>query len=156
MDWLAQKAGKPGRPPVLSDAATQFCLMIKVLFGRPLRQTTGMVASLPETAGRDWPVPDFSTLGRRQKTIAVRLSSHWAPVGPRKPDDPEWLARKHGTRRCHSAIRACGGTGARAFFEPVAVMPLLPSAETTASGKKIATPRSPLSSDQWRTLPTPQ
>ncbi len=155
MDWLAPKAVKPGRPRVFSDAATQFCLMIKVLFGRPLRQTTGVVASLPETAGRDWPVPDFSTLGRRQNTIAVRLSSHWAPVGPRKPDEREWLARKHGTRRCHSAIRARGRTGTRASFGPVAVMPLLPSAKTTAFAKKIAAPRSPLSSQQWRTLPHP-
>ena len=39
MDWLAPKAVKPGRPRVFSDAATQFCLMIKVLFGRPLRPT---------------------------------------------------------------------------------------------------------------------
>ncbi len=44
MDWLAPNAGKPGRPPVFSDAAIQFCLIIKVLFGLPLRQTTGMVA----------------------------------------------------------------------------------------------------------------
>ncbi|EEX14897.1 transposase IS4 family protein [Citreicella sp. SE45] len=29
MDWLAPKACKPGRPPVVSDAAIQFCLMIK-------------------------------------------------------------------------------------------------------------------------------
>ena len=85
MDWLAPKAVKPGRPRVFADAATQFCLMIKVLFGRPLRQTTGMVASLPELAGRDWPVPDFSTLGCRQKTIAVRLSSRrprWGRTSP--------------------------------------------------------------------------
>jgi hypothetical protein len=31
---------------VFSDAAIQFCLTIKVLFKLPLRQTTGMVASL--------------------------------------------------------------------------------------------------------------
>ena len=44
MVWLPPKAGRPGRPPVFSDAAIQFCLMVKVLFGLPLRQTTGMVA----------------------------------------------------------------------------------------------------------------
>lgn len=33
MVWLAAKAGRPGRPPVFSDAAIQFCLMVKVLFG---------------------------------------------------------------------------------------------------------------------------
>lgn len=34
--------GTRGRPPVFSDAAIQFCLLIKVLFKLPLRQTTGM------------------------------------------------------------------------------------------------------------------
>lgn len=61
MAWLANRAGRPGRPPVFSDAAIQFCLMVKVLFGLPLRHTTGMVASILEMAGLDWPVPDFST-----------------------------------------------------------------------------------------------
>ncbi|MFV0294418.1 MAG: transposase, partial [Paracoccus sp. (in: a-proteobacteria)] len=36
--WLAPKAGRNGRPPLFSDAAIQFCLMVKVLFGLPLRQ----------------------------------------------------------------------------------------------------------------------
>jgi len=40
MTWLA----------VFSDAAIQFCLTIKVLFELPLRQTTGMVASLLKMA----------------------------------------------------------------------------------------------------------
>ncbi|EEX15948.1 transposase, IS4 family protein [Citreicella sp. SE45] len=40
-----------------------------------------MVASILEIAGLDWPVPDFSTLSRRQKTIAVQLSSRRA-AGP--------------------------------------------------------------------------
>ena len=46
MTWLAPHDGSPGRPSVFSDAAIQFCLTIKVLFKLPLRQTTGMVASL--------------------------------------------------------------------------------------------------------------
>lgn len=50
MAWLANRAGRPGRPPVFSDAAIQFCLMVKVLFGLPLRQTTDMVASILEMA----------------------------------------------------------------------------------------------------------
>ncbi len=46
MTWLSPPDGSPGRPTVFSDAAIQFCLTIKVLFKLPLRQTTGMVASL--------------------------------------------------------------------------------------------------------------
>lgn len=56
MVWFAPKAGHNGRPPVFSDAAIQFCLMVKVLFGLPLRQTTGMVGRILKMAGLDWPV----------------------------------------------------------------------------------------------------
>ena len=73
MTWLALRDGRPGRPAVFSDAAIQFCLSIKILFKLPLRQTAGMVASLLKLAGLDWPVPDFSTLCRRQKTLAVQV-----------------------------------------------------------------------------------
>jgi len=50
MSWLAPPDGKPGRPAVFSDAAIQFWLNINVLFKLPLRQTTGMVASLLQMA----------------------------------------------------------------------------------------------------------
>ena len=73
MDWLAPHEGRLGRPPVLSDAAIRFCFSIKVLFKLPLRQTAGMMASLLRLAGLDWSVPDFSTLCRRQKTLAVQI-----------------------------------------------------------------------------------
>lgn len=59
--------------PVCSDAAIQACLTVNVLFGLPLRQATSFVASLLKLAGLDWPVPDCSTLCRRQKTLAVQL-----------------------------------------------------------------------------------
>jgi hypothetical protein len=49
------------------------CLSIKVLFKLPVRQTAGMVASLLRLAGLDWPVPDYATLCRRQKTLKVQI-----------------------------------------------------------------------------------
>ncbi len=73
MQWLAPATGKRGRQPTFSDAAIQFCLTIKCLFGLALRQATGMVASLLRLAGLDWAVPDFSTLSRRQKDLQVRI-----------------------------------------------------------------------------------
>jgi len=73
MTWRAPRDGRPGRPAVFSDAAIQFCSSIKDLFKLPLRQTAGMVASLLRLAGLDWPVRDFSTLCRRQKTLAVQV-----------------------------------------------------------------------------------
>ena len=37
----------------------------------PLRQTIGFVESLPRLVGPNWTLPDFGTLSRRQKTLAV-------------------------------------------------------------------------------------
>jgi hypothetical protein len=58
-EWVAAPSGRRGRPATFSDAAIQTCLMLKALFGLPLRQTTGLVASLLKLAKLDWPVPYF-------------------------------------------------------------------------------------------------
>jgi len=73
MTWVPLPSGKRGRQQQFSDSAIQTCLMLKVLFGLPLRQTTGFVESLLALVGLDWAVPDFSTLCRRQKTLNVSL-----------------------------------------------------------------------------------
>jgi hypothetical protein len=73
MTWEAVPSGRRGRQQAYSDAAVQACLTLKVLFGLPLRQTTGFVASLLKLVGLDWTVPDFSTLCRRQKTLSVTI-----------------------------------------------------------------------------------
>ena len=73
MAWVPAPTGKRGRQPQYSDAAIQTCLSMKVLFGLALRQTTGFVESLLRLVDLGWPVPDFSTLSRRQKTLAVNM-----------------------------------------------------------------------------------
>src|SRR5690606_39616305 len=73
MRWGAAPTGKRGRQQTYSDAAVQTCLTMKVLFGMALRQTTGFVESLLKLVGLYWTVPDFSTLSRRQKTLAVNI-----------------------------------------------------------------------------------
>jgi transposase len=117
--WHAAPSGKRGAQPVYSDAAIQACLTVKGLFGLPLRQTTGFVASLLKLAGLDWPVPDFSTLCRRQKTLAVQLPYRGSggplhllvdSTGIEVRGEGEWHARKHGGakrrvwRKVHLAI----------------------------------------------------
>ncbi len=77
----AKPSGHKGRQQAYSDAAIQACLTMKVLFGLPLRQTTGFVESLLELIGLDWSVPDFSTLRRRQKTLPVAIPYRSSP-GP--------------------------------------------------------------------------
>jgi hypothetical protein len=72
MQWLGAPSGKRGRSQTFLDSAIQFCLTIRCLFGQPLRQSLCMVQSLLKLAQLDWPVPDFSTVCRRQKTLRVQ------------------------------------------------------------------------------------
>jgi hypothetical protein len=109
MEWLATGSGRPGRSETYSDAAIQFCLSIKVLFGLALRQTIGMVGSLLRMAGlEDWPVPDFSTLCRRQRTVTIQIPYRRSggnlnllvdSTGVKMRGDGEWQVRKHGPGR---------------------------------------------------------
>ena len=73
MTWEAVGSGRRGRQQTYSDAAMQACLTLKVLFGLPLRQTTGFVESLLKLVGLDWAELDFGTLCRRQKTLSVAI-----------------------------------------------------------------------------------
>jgi hypothetical protein len=107
MAWHAPNEGRQGRPPVLSNAPIQFCLSIRVLFKLPLRQTAGMVASLLRFAGLEWPVPDYSTLCSRKKTLKVQMPYCRADgplhllvdsTGIKFLADGEWQARKHGAQ----------------------------------------------------------
>ena len=50
MHWLSAPCGRPGRPMRFSDSAIELCLTLKALFNLPLRQTTGLVASLLKLA----------------------------------------------------------------------------------------------------------
>ena len=104
---------------MFSDAAIQFCLSIKVLLKLPLRQSAGMVASLRQMAGLDWPVPDYSTLCRRQKNLAVQIPYRRAdgPVnllvdstGIKFLGDGEWQARKHDVQGKRLAAKALNET----------------------------------------------
>lgn len=109
MDWQAPSTGKRGRQPAFSDAAIQFCLTIKCLFGLALRQATGMVESILLLAGLDWAVSDFSTLSRRQKDLQVCIPVQREQgylhllvdsTGIKMIDDGEWKVKKHGADYC--------------------------------------------------------
>ena len=105
MQWLSAPCGRPGRPARLSDSAIELCLTLKALFNLPLRQATGLVASLLRLADRDWPVPDYTTLCRRQKTLPVALGGRPSSsglhllvdsTGIKMMGEGEWKTRKHG------------------------------------------------------------
>jgi len=101
MAWFAPHDGRPSRP------AIHFYLTIKLLFMLPLRQTTGMVASLLKLANLDWTVPDCTTLCHRQKMLAVQIPYRRTDgainllvdsTGIKVSGDGEWQARKHGVQ----------------------------------------------------------
>lgn len=118
MEWDARPSGKRGRQQIYSDAAIQACLTLKVLFGLPLRQTTGFMESLLALSGLSWSVPDFSTLSRRQNTLNVAIPYRAKEglhllidsTGIKVEGEGEWLRRKHGGskrriwRKIHIAV----------------------------------------------------
>jgi hypothetical protein len=119
--WHGSASGKRGRSPTYSEAAIQFCLTIKGLFSLPLRQATGMAQSLLKLSGLDWQVPDFSTVSRRQKNLAVTIGAHPTTTGLHLLVDStgikmlgegEWKTKKHGAdyrrqwRKVHLGIDA--------------------------------------------------
>lgn len=121
MDWLSTPCGRPGRPMQFSNSAIELCLTLKALFNLPLRQVTGLVASLLKLAGLDWPVPDYTTLCRRQKTLMVELGGRLSSgglhllvdsTGIKMMGEGEWKTRKHGAsyrrqwRKVHLGIDA--------------------------------------------------
>ena len=88
----------------------------------PLRQTLGLVQSLLQLASLDWPVPDYSTLSRRQKMLQVQLPYRGSGAGAldllvdstgiKFVGEGEWKRKKHGAeyrrqwRKVHLAIDA--------------------------------------------------
>jgi len=91
---------------------------MKVLFGMALRQTTGFVESLFRLVGLDWTVPDFSTLSRRQKTLAVNIPYRGSKgplhllidsTGVKGEGEGEWQARKHGGTKRGFGARSTSG-----------------------------------------------
>jgi len=141
MEWRAPTSGRRGRPATVSDAAIQPGLTLRALFGRPLRQTTGLVASRLQFAKLDWPVPELSTLCQRQKdptvTIPCRPSTGALHLlvdstGINAMGEGEWSCRKHGASRPRQwakvhlgidaetlEIRAIEGTGSRVGDGPM-------------------------------------
>jgi hypothetical protein len=77
------------------------------VFRLALRQTEGLIGSVLQLLGLDLPVPDHSTLSRRDEALEVpRAKAGSAPMhllvdstGLKLCGPGEWLAEKHGTKR---------------------------------------------------------
>ncbi|MCP1615258.1 hypothetical protein J2848_006971 [Azospirillum lipoferum] len=69
--WTPPTTGWCGRPSRYSDLAIEAGLMLRLAFGRPWRQTEGLLGSLMRLFGLDLPVPDHTTFSRRSTNLAV-------------------------------------------------------------------------------------
>ncbi|MFT5014913.1 MAG: hypothetical protein ACI9ND_003202 [Yoonia sp.] len=117
MTWNALPSDKRGRQQTYTDAAIQACLTIKVLFGLPVRQTTGFVESLLKLIGLNWSVPDFNALCQplpsSRNTVSMRGTKEVASrhslsrlIGTAASFDPlSWFASKP-LSRCWSKGRS--------------------------------------------------
>lgn len=125
--WFCEVPRKGrGRRNTYSDSAIECVLVLKSLFGLPLRQTTGLVRSLFRMSGIELPVPDYSQVCRRQGNLGTKIrlakSVRSGPVhlvldgtGLKVYGEGEWKVRTHGAskhrtwRKLHLAIDAGSG-----------------------------------------------
>jgi hypothetical protein len=87
-----------------SDGAIECLLMVKGVYHLAYRQTEGFAGSLSKLLGVVLPIPDYSTLNRRAKTLKVNLpTSEKGPIhmvldstGLKVYGEGEWKVRQHG------------------------------------------------------------
>jgi len=87
-----------------SDGAIECLLMVKGVYHLAYRQTEGFAGSLSKLLGVALPIPDYSTLNRRAKTLKVDLPTpEKGPIhavldstGLKVYGEGEWKVRQHG------------------------------------------------------------
>jgi hypothetical protein len=107
--WHPPKTGRRGRSCTYSDIAIETGHLLRLAFGRPWRQTEGLLRSLATLLGLDIGVPDHTTFSRRSPGLVLARSLAEAqrsgPVhvvidstGLKVYGAGEWLAETHGER----------------------------------------------------------
>ena len=104
--WLNHDGSvRRGRPRTYADVAIICSLLLREVYHLPLRATTGLVSSLIGLLKVDLPVPDYSTLCRRARSLNVKLSSEARPeplhlvidsTGLKLYGEGEWRVRVDG------------------------------------------------------------
>src|SRR4051794_18766324 len=105
--WVAAPRTSRGGQASYSDLAIATTLTLRAVFRLALRQTEGLISSIPQLLGLDLAVPDHSTLSRQAETLEVpRPKAGRAPLhllvdstGLKLCGPGEWLAEKYGTKR---------------------------------------------------------
>jgi len=117
--WTPAVTGRRGRPAVYSNIAIETGAMLRLAFGRPWRQTEGLLCSIVQILGVELPVPDYTTLARRSARLSL-AAALVKPTGPmtvvidssglKMVGASEWHLEKHGGkprrswRKLHIAI----------------------------------------------------
>jgi Transposase DDE domain len=108
--WHPPRTGGRGRPRDYSDVAIETGHLLRLAFGRPWRQTEGLLRSLTTLLGLSVGVPDHTTFSRRSPGLALatalaRAQASSGPVhvvidatGLKVRGAGEWLVERHGER----------------------------------------------------------
>jgi hypothetical protein len=108
--WQPQHTGQRGRPRDYSDVAIETGHLLRLAFGRPWRQTEGLLRSIVGLLGLNVDVPDHTTFSRRSPGLALatalgRVQASGGPVhvvidatGLKVYGAGEWLVEKHAER----------------------------------------------------------
>jgi len=124
--WHPPHTGQRGRPRDYSDVAIETGHLLRLAFGRPWRQTEGLLRSLTILLGVNVGVPDHTTFPRRSPGLALATALAQAqasdPVhvvidatGLKVYGASEWLVEKHGergkrtSRKLHLAVDPSSG-----------------------------------------------
>ena len=107
--WCHQSSSEGrGRPRIYADTSIECALVVKAVFHLSLRATQGFLESLVRLMGVELPVPDYTTMSRRQAGLDVGLNL--APgaqprhvvidsTGLKVYGAGEWYVRKYGMGR---------------------------------------------------------
>ena len=71
--WTPEKTEKRGGQAIYSDVAIETEFTFRLVFHLPLRQPEGFVGSILKLMDLNLPVPDHTTLSRRNRSIEVRI-----------------------------------------------------------------------------------
>jgi hypothetical protein len=107
--WHPPRTGRRGRSPQYAAIAIETGHLLRLAFGRPWRQTEGLLRSLATLLGLDIGVPDHTTFSRRSPGLTLASSLAEAQrsglvhvvidsTGLKVHGAGEWLAEKHGGR----------------------------------------------------------
>jgi hypothetical protein len=106
--WQAPPTGQRGRSPFSSNVAIETGPLLRWAFGRPWRQTEGLLRSVATLLGLSLAVPDHTTFLRRSTglSLVAPLLPTTGPVhvvldstGLKVYGAGEWQQEKHGGRR---------------------------------------------------------